>query len=416
MAIELPSEVYGAAVGVLVYSFLALFCNGMVVWLTWTHRERTSYVALIGYTIFLSTTANIASQIHFYIDFNWWMTAMWEAATANPNDPQIIISNGAVGIDLGLWYFRQYTYSIGSMLVLFWAFALLQAVYGWAAEPHLKVFLNRVNAVGKGVSITLPILPICLLQFKAIQSSLGAFMFLANVILMISLAGGCFLTAAILIRYIQSRRQLIAWNVRYDNAQSTESIRSAAPRNSRSHRKERCGIYDQWLITRFTIAFVVLSVFQLTNMLFQFAGMSNNHRDASAPAPDLSVDRAKQTTVLWMPGPAPSFLLFIVFGTTAPFRRYMYATFVPKRWRRMPEKTMQNESIIPSAKFSTVSTDRSRSTIVSSASNIEQDLRRNDMGKGQINHPMSNSDDTLSMLPIVRPTYSYKIEAGRMTR
>lgn len=42
MAIDFPSEVVGTAVGVLVYSFLALALNGLVIWLTWVHRERIS--------------------------------------------------------------------------------------------------------------------------------------------------------------------------------------------------------------------------------------------------------------------------------------------------------------------------------------------------------------------------------------
>jgi hypothetical protein len=42
MAIELPYEATATAVGVLIYSFIALFLNGLVVWLTWVHQERIS--------------------------------------------------------------------------------------------------------------------------------------------------------------------------------------------------------------------------------------------------------------------------------------------------------------------------------------------------------------------------------------
>ncbi|KAK6214368.1 hypothetical protein LQW54_004417 [Pestalotiopsis sp. IQ-011] len=69
-------------------------------------------------------------------------------------------------------------------------------------------------------------------------------------------------------------------------------------------------------------------------MLFQFTGMSNSNEDATRTSPDFSVERAKETTILFLPGPAPSYLLFIVFGTTAAFRRHMYETFVPRRWQR----------------------------------------------------------------------------------
>lgn len=35
------------------------------------------------------------------------MKAQWRAALANPNNPEMIISNGAVGADLALWYFSK---------------------------------------------------------------------------------------------------------------------------------------------------------------------------------------------------------------------------------------------------------------------------------------------------------------------
>ncbi|KAK6077773.1 glycoside hydrolase [Seiridium cupressi] len=322
MAIELPSEVVGTAIGVLVYSFLALILNGLVIWLTWSHQERVSYIALISYILFLSTATCIASQLHFYVDFQDVMTAQWRAAEANPKNPEMIISNGAVGVDLGLWYFRQHAFSSAAMLVCFWAFALLQSVYGWSAKPHLRTLLDRINAVGKIVSFTLPILTICLLQVKAIQKSLGAFMFLANFVLMISLAFGAILMLGILARYVQSRRQLVTWSVKYGNSSSNNS---SLPNRASSYQQKSSGIYDRWLMTRFTVAFIVLSIFELTNMLFQFTGMSNSNKDAVSASPDYSVERAKETTVLFLPGPAPSYLLFIVFGTTTPFRKYITA-------------------------------------------------------------------------------------------
>ncbi|KAK9774624.1 putative Glycoside hydrolase [Seiridium cardinale] len=415
MAIELPSEVVGTAIGVLVYSFLALILNGLVIWLTWSHQERVSYIALISYILFLSTATCIASQLHFYVDFKDVMTAQWRAAEANPKNPEMIISNGAVGVDLGLWYFRQYAFSAAAMLVCFWAFALLQSVYGWSAKPHLKTLLDRINAVGKIVSFTLPILTICLLQVKAIQKSLGAFMFLANFVLMISLAFGAILMLGILARYVQSRRQLVTWSVKYGNSSSNNS---SVPNRASSYQQKSSGIYDRWLMTRFTVAFIVLSIFELTNMLFQFTGMSNSKKDAVSASPDYSVERAKETTVLFLPGPAPSYLLFIVFGTTTPFRKYMYATFVPKRWHRIPdsEERPRRTSIL-SPKLSSISTGRSRSMVLPSPSSTQQHIaiQLADLEKGRNVPPLSNnSDDTLPMLPLMKPTY-HRTQVRRMT-
>lgn len=64
-------------------------------------------VALISCIIFLSTVTSIASQLHFYTSFRDVMTAQWQAAMADPRNPEMMISNGAVGVDLGLWYFSE---------------------------------------------------------------------------------------------------------------------------------------------------------------------------------------------------------------------------------------------------------------------------------------------------------------------
>lgn len=69
------------------------------------------------------------------------------------------------------------------------------------------------------------------------------------------------------------------------------------------------------------IPILLPSIFEVTNMLFQFTGMNNTNKDSQRDSPDTSIGRAKETLVLFLPGPAPSFLLFIVFGTTAPFRK-----------------------------------------------------------------------------------------------
>lgn len=49
----------------------------------------------------------MASQLHVVVGWDDVATVQWEAAVADPNNPEQIISNGAVGADLGLWYFRK---------------------------------------------------------------------------------------------------------------------------------------------------------------------------------------------------------------------------------------------------------------------------------------------------------------------
>lgn len=39
-AFQLPDSVLGDAIGCLIYSFLCLIANSLLVWLIWTHNER----------------------------------------------------------------------------------------------------------------------------------------------------------------------------------------------------------------------------------------------------------------------------------------------------------------------------------------------------------------------------------------
>jgi hypothetical protein len=98
--------------------------------------------------------------------------------------------------------------------------------------------------------------------------------------------------------------------------------------------KQNKGMWDRWLLVRFTIAFVSLSVFEVTNTLFQIRAVMNAESDAAASAPDFSAERAKGAWIFFMPGVTPGLFIFIVFGTTTPLRRYMYETIVPTRWQR----------------------------------------------------------------------------------
>ena len=66
---------------------------------------------------------------------------------------------------------------------------------------------------------------------------------------------------AILIRYVQSRRRLQSFNVTYGQSSSSENENKpvdVSRRASQSASNNRNGgIYDRWLMTRFTIAFLV---------------------------------------------------------------------------------------------------------------------------------------------------------------
>ncbi|ORY65208.1 uncharacterized protein BCR38DRAFT_523711 [Pseudomassariella vexata] len=355
---QLPAEARGVAAGVLIYSLICLIANFLMFWLVWTHNERLSYVALISYFAFLATTCSIIQQVHDNIQWRDVITLQFENTSANPASPVLALGNGSTGADLILFYIQYYCYIVEATLVLFWAFSLTQSVYGWSEKHSLRRSFAFANLTGKIVSVILPAIAIGLLQSKVVQGSFIAFMLVADLQFAISVAGGGFMLLMILIKYIQTRRQFKAWSVDYGK-NSRVSKSSPAPRISGApHLKRSLGIYDRWLVVRFTSAFVVLFIFEFTNVWFQITAHQNNIRDARASSPDFSASRARKSYLLDIPGVSASLLSFLMFGTTKPFRDKMYTTFIPKRFQRRSETaTLTNPSYGANAN-STIATSR----------------------------------------------------------
>ena len=74
-----------------------------------------------------------------------------------------------------------------------------------------------------------------------------------------SLAFGSLLLLLILFKYVHARRAFISWNVRYGlSLGETQEATGTANFNGAGLLEPRRGIYDKWLVVRFTIAFIML--------------------------------------------------------------------------------------------------------------------------------------------------------------
>ncbi|KAI0017538.1 hypothetical protein F4780DRAFT_591236 [Xylariomycetidae sp. FL0641] len=395
MAVQLPVEVQGIAAAVLVYSFISEIAGFLLVWLVWVHRERTSYVACIAYFTLLSTTASIIQQFHVYVDWNSVITAQFHHTREHAGSPELVIANSSIGMDLVLFYIQYCCYNIEATLVLFWAFTLTQSVYGWSAKPHLRRTFKIMNRAGKVVSVVLPIILISLLQVGYIRRTFFGFLLVADILLIMSLAGGSGCCIAILYKYIRSRRQFKGWSVGYGKNSTGASMQASQTKGQRPPQQSR-GIYDRWLLVRFTIAFVVLGVFEITNILFQLLARRNANIDALADKPDLSAARAQSTTVLFLPGVSPSLLAFIVFGTTKPFREFMYRTFIPKRFQRAPPEHSSKARLPYSSQASHAPSSLSRHQSIhvsSKAQEVDIRLANLDMSRTRPAQPDTMEDE-----------------------
>ncbi|KAK9422753.1 hypothetical protein SUNI508_00616 [Seiridium unicorne] len=389
---QLPSEATGVAIAVLLYSVICWICNVLMLWLAWVHNERLSYVACISYFPLLSTTFSIVQQLHDYV---WWedvAVAAWENRVANVGNPVLVISNASPGIDLVFFYIQYYCYIVEATFVFFWAFSLMSSVYGWTSKRQWRKTFSRINIVGKIISVVLPLVTICLLQVRVIQETYVAFLIVADFEFIISCAGGAIFLLMILVRYLQSRGQFKTWNIGYGvNSQTTDTDTrrsSLAPR-----RRRRNGIYDKWLIIRFTIAFVALGAFECSIATFQVTGQQNNTVDFLSEKPNTSASKAIRVALQDLPGVTASLIPFIVFGTTKPFREKMYQTFIPKRWQRSSKRDS-----LPYTCRSSVAQQPFSSIRVSKGVDISYSMNELTTTRSSSNYDRS-SDDEKRILP-----------------
>lgn len=122
---------------------------------------------------------------------------------------------------------------------------------------------------------------------------------------MISLSIGSLLLIAILIKYIYTRHRLISWNTRYLFSRRSGETDGHILDILDGHQS----IYDRWLVLRFSIAFVVLAVFQLITILSEISQLSHHTTEQLGEYADLSAARAINDFLLFMPGVSTSLLV-----------------------------------------------------------------------------------------------------------
>lgn len=110
---QLPAGSEFAAAISLVYSSTSLVCGGLLMWLTWIHHEKYSYLALLALFATFSTAASIVQQardITYYQDIATEEFA--RKKSLSPTDPELAIANGSFGVDLVLYYLRRWSLAV----------------------------------------------------------------------------------------------------------------------------------------------------------------------------------------------------------------------------------------------------------------------------------------------------------------
>lgn len=169
------------------------------------------------------------------------------------------------------------------MLVMFWAAELCQLTYQVGERRTIRVMFRKLHTAGKLISWLLPLMTILMLRIPSLKESFLAFILIADLpcqsfrqrmfvtletlrltlrAVMISLAIGSGLMIAVLIRYVRTRQKFTQWAPPDWNSGSTSqggTVATGSQDSSHRNLSGRRGLYDRWLMVRFTIAFVSLA-------------------------------------------------------------------------------------------------------------------------------------------------------------
>lgn len=107
-AFQLPDSVLGDAIGCLIYSFVCLIANTILVWLIWTHNERKTYIAFIAYFTLLATYSSIIQQLYDYIFWRELMVSQYFYGKEHADDAEVQYQKGIFGLKLVLSYIRTF--------------------------------------------------------------------------------------------------------------------------------------------------------------------------------------------------------------------------------------------------------------------------------------------------------------------
>lgn len=158
---------------------------------------------------------------------------------------------------------------------------------------------------------------------------------------MVSTTVGCVFLVLILCTYVHVHRKVAS--CKYTGPLSTLSLTfrvnrgetdSGMPTKPAPACNMRSISYDRWLIARFLICFFLLNILLLCLIIFYMIKFVHHTVLVVQAGPDYSLRHTLDDLAIAMPGVSLGLLIFIVFGTTAPFRREYRNWFQPCKRKR----------------------------------------------------------------------------------
>lgn len=158
---------------------------------------------------------------------------------------------------------------------------------------------------------------------ETIQAKLTSFAVL------LSITTGCVFLVLILYTYVHVHHKAISTDKSGPVTKMDFSFRvirsetdsSGLPTKPAPASNMRSISYDRWLIARFLVCFALSNLLQVCLILYYMFVFDRNTGLTLQSGPDYSLHYTLDDLALTMPGVSSGLIIFIVFGTTAPFRR-----------------------------------------------------------------------------------------------
>ncbi|KAG9694350.1 hypothetical protein KCU95_g5453, partial [Aureobasidium melanogenum] len=366
----IPTDAQGLAIVVLLYTIANAVAAGLVILMHMRHGDPLGYVPLCACFMIVNIVAAFIQQIHFFTSFETITTASYNYQISGHYTGKPAFTGTYTPLDTVLYEIQLYCYNVESLLFLSWIAGLWRHVWRLRIE-----FLDRgghvVSTSVKIASIIVPAILIGIANASSVDRTPGVSLILCNILLAGSVAIGLFLLALVFYKYISIQKYLsdsssakngffarLGWRIKF-SLPSTSKTRSQISRvmggqsqsqmQSGMHSQMQSGnftrsvnkqtesqlparepkpstrkndsMYDKWLLIRFCICFVLLCIMQIYLIYYSIARYLGSRADAKNAKLDLSAGSAMVSIVMFIPGVTLGLLIFIVFGTTGPFRR-----------------------------------------------------------------------------------------------
>ncbi|KAH8596385.1 hypothetical protein B0O99DRAFT_593705 [Bisporella sp. PMI_857] len=327
MAGGIPSGAVGASVGVLLYSAICFFMCFLVVCLLWSYGERWTYITMLASFAATSTFASIIQQVHYATSWVAIKEAQYKKALKSVEIPGLALGGASETTDVVLFNIQFYCYNVMALCTFFWAVGLFCGAWGVKGPRLFGGLVDNAGPASKIFAIVWPGLIIGVSSIQAVLKNIALLFVLTNITLMFCMSIGSILLVLILYKYMKTRRLVMgyakrsAWWASDSETLQSQDVEGTAQSGATS--QIRRSIYDRALLTRFTIGFLILAMFEAAIIGFSVSQLRGNTALISAGRPNFATGSAISDILFFIPGVTASLITYLVFGTSKSFKQYL---------------------------------------------------------------------------------------------